>query len=193
MNADGLVLAGGRSRRFGSDKRKAMLGGRSLLAICCQRVGGAVGAGVYVAAPRRAELPALPATVAFVADECPGAGPLAGITAALDRSRRAGVVVLACDLPMVRSSTLVRIAALGIANRRVVAVRGRAGWEPLLAFYPRTALQQLRSGLREGPRALHSWLDKLGALALVDIAAEELTNMNRASDLDRVSKRAKGF
>ncbi len=188
MNVDGLVLAGGRSSRFGSDKAGATLGGRTLLSISYRTVAGAVGGAVYLAGAGQAGPRDLAPAVLRIVDECSGAGPLGGIAAALGRSRRAGVVVLACDLPLVKTSTLVRMATLGLASGRAVAARTSRGWEPLAAFYPRTALQQLRSGLREGPRALHLWLDKLGALAVTGIAGDELTNINRPRDLERLTR-----
>lgn len=188
MNVDGVVLAGGRSQRFGSDKSVATLNGRTLLATCHKAMAGAVGGRVYIAAGSR-ELVPWPAGAVRVADECSGAGPLAGITAALACTHGAGVLVLACDLPRVRTATLHAIGALGVARGRAVAARGSRGWEPLLAFYPRAALQQLRSGLREGPRALHLWLDRLGALAVTGIGAGELININRVSDLERLVRR----
>ncbi|MFP6626526.1 MAG: molybdenum cofactor guanylyltransferase [Deltaproteobacteria bacterium] len=190
MRVDGVVLAGGASRRFGSDKRNAMVGGRSLLELACHKMSAAVSGTVFVAGGRGGQVSA-GGRVAVV-DAVAGAGPLGGIVAGLLCSRADGLLVLACDMPNLRVSTLRSMAALGTASARATAPRGSRGWEPLAAYYPRHTLQLLVAGLRDGVRAPHLWLDRLGALAVRGTSAWELVNVNRPADLARAGLAAAG-
>lgn len=87
MVIDGLILAGGRSRRFGADKRVEPVGGRSMAALAYDKLAGVVDGTIYVATgDRRERLPGLERAVVIV-DEAPGRGPLGGLSSALLRSR----------------------------------------------------------------------------------------------------------
>lgn len=176
---DGLLLAGGRSRRFGSDKRRARLDARTLAEHALALLRGAVGGVVFVAGRDSFDHPV---QAIVVEDADAGAGPLAGIVGALLRSRD-GVVVLPCDAPLVRAGTLAVVASLARRERRAVVVRSRRGLEPLVAFYPRSALPFLSNQLRGGQRALHRVLARLGALEVEVADARELHNVNRPEDL----------
>ncbi len=72
-----IVLAGGESRRFGSDKLSADVAGRALLEIALD--GLPDGWGVAVVGPPRQ----LPREVTFLREEPPGGGPAAGLITGL--------------------------------------------------------------------------------------------------------------
>ena len=126
-----------------------------------------------------------PVQAILVADAAAKAGPLGGLVAALLRARF-GVLVLPCDAPLVRTDTLAAVVRLGRRTARTVCVRSRHGIEPLVAFYPRSALPFLCAGLREGNRALHRLLGHLGAATIEAPDARELHNVNRPGDLERL-------
>jgi molybdopterin-guanine dinucleotide biosynthesis protein A len=96
----GVVLAGGRSQRFGGvDKTRLPLGGRTLL----QR---AIDALVPVTT-RRLVVGGVPGrSVETVPDRFPGAGPLGGILTALDAIDTSHALLLAVDLPFISGSLL---------------------------------------------------------------------------------------
>jgi molybdopterin-guanine dinucleotide biosynthesis protein A len=182
VTVDGLVLAGGRSRRFGSDKRLAVLDGKPLLeiavgklrSVCSGRIMIAAGATVGEVEPTKGAV--------VIADCVQSCGPLAGILSGLLRSQ-SGVLVLACDLPWVRISTLRSLARLGSRINRAVAVRSSRGWEPLVAYYPVSAAPVIRARIQGGALAVHKLLDCLGAVSLACATPGELRNVNRPEDL----------
>ena len=191
MVIDGLILAGGRSRRFGADKRVEPVGGRGMAALAYDKLAGVVDGTIYVATgDRRERLPGLERAVVIV-DEAPGRGPLGGLSSALLRSRD-GVLVVACDLPNLRRSTLERIARAARSGSRPVALRGPHGWEPLVAWYPRSALQTVRTALRSSRPAPFLVLERLGALALPVADAGEVINVNTRSDLAAANAARRG-
>lgn len=180
IRVDGVLLAGGKSRRFGRDKRRERLGDRSLAEHALGLLRGCVDGCVFLAGRGGFDHPV---GATFVVDAAPGAGPLGGLVAALALSRF-GVLVLPCDVPLLRADTLAAVARLGRRRARTVVVRSPRGLEPLIAFYPRTALPILAAGLREGNRALHRLLTALAPLEIPVGESRELHNVNRPADLE---------
>lgn len=177
---DGLLVAGGRSRRFGRDKRRERVGSQTLAERALELLRGSVDGEIFLAGTGAFDHPR---AAIFVADAAPGMGPLGGLVAGLLRSRF-GVLVLPCDAPLLGADTLRSVAHLGRHRARTVVVRSSRGLEPLVAFYPRSALPLLAAGLREGNRALHRLLPRLGALEIRALDGRELHNVNRPGDLE---------
>jgi molybdopterin-guanine dinucleotide biosynthesis protein A len=184
IRVDGLVLAGGRSRRFGSDKRLALFDGNELVRLAAAKLAAVCDGIVYVGVGARSEQLPVSGLAVLIADDVRGRGPLGGIATALRRSRD-GLLVLACDLPLVRVSTLGRLVrAAKQRPERPAALRSGAGWEPLIAWYPRSALHVVESELRSAKPAPYSVLERLGATALPVMDGGEMINVNTPGDLD---------
>lgn len=157
----GVVLAGGRGSRVGGrDKGLLRRGGRplvaepaALLARYSQRV--------LISANRHRPLYARFAD-RVVADTRPGyAGPLAGISAALDAVRARIVLVLPCDvgpLPADLPQRLIRALALNGTSEAAV-VRDPQRCQPLVAALRGRLKDSLNHYLDEGGRSVHGWLD----------------------------------
>lgn len=134
----GLVLAGGKSRRMGTDKARLSVDGESLLERQLRLLQelGAVERLVSVAPDTPAAV--WPNGIRQVVDAVPDAGPLAGLAAGLAAARTPWVLALAVDLPALDVSFLRRLLAQVKADRaQGVVPRMAAGWEPLAALYPR--------------------------------------------------------
>jgi molybdopterin-guanine dinucleotide biosynthesis protein A len=96
----GVVLAGGRSQRFGGvDKTRLPLGGRTLLQRAVDALAEVTTACLVVGGEPRAGVDAVP-------DRYPGAGPLGGLLTALDRVESSHALLLAADLPFISGSLL---------------------------------------------------------------------------------------
>jgi molybdopterin-guanine dinucleotide biosynthesis protein A len=180
---DGLLVAGGRSRRFGTDKRRAALAGRTLAERSLSVLRRTVDGDVFVAGDGAFDHPV---SAIFVGDAVAGAGPLGGLVGALLHARF-GVLVMPCDAPLVRTDTLASLARLGRRSGQVVVVRSSRGIEPLVAFYPKRVLPFLSAGLREGNRALHRLIGRIGALEIDAPDPREMHNVNHPEDLARIA------
>ena len=92
-----IVLAGGRSSRFGRDKLAEPLDGRPLLHHAIDAVRPIAGEVLVVVSPDGA--PALPRDVILVRDRSAFEGPLAGLLAGLDATDADVVLVTGGDMP----------------------------------------------------------------------------------------------
>ena len=105
----GIVLAGGRSRRFGGDKLGALVDGRTLLQRSVEAVGNVCREVLVVLAPDAPE-PDLPAglsvPIRFVRDPEPFGGPLVGIAAALAQASQPVALVAGGDMPWLEGEVL---------------------------------------------------------------------------------------
>jgi molybdopterin-guanine dinucleotide biosynthesis protein A len=134
-----VVLAGGTSRRFGSDKLAAPLGGSTVL----DTVLASLPAGWDVVAVGPARKTRRPVT--WTREDPPGGGPLAGVAAGIALVRTTLVAVVAGDMPYAGPAVPALVAALRAASTDVVGVVARdeeGVSNPLLAAYRTDALRE---------------------------------------------------
>ena len=178
----GAVLCGGRSTRYGSDKARQVVAGRTLVERTLDSLAPArerllVGRSYPVAGAR------------FVPDLRAGLGPLGGLETALSTASNPWVAVAACDLPCL-TETFWRLLCRRAEEGRAVVVRGAGGrLEPLAALYPRSVLEIAGARLDGG---LLDVQGLLRGLPLVTVERDEveavcghsvLRNVNRPNDL----------
>lgn len=203
----GAVLVGGQSRRFGSPKARAVLHGVPLVERAVRALAPCCGAGVVAVGGSGDEAAGLVPGVGAVPDRRSGAGPLAGLEAALVEARERGaegVVLLACDLPAVDW-----LVVAGLAQRwrgieapadGAVALSGPDGLQPLCGVYGVGLAGPLATFLDtvhadRGPAA-RAWADSLGRslepIPVDDAAASSgasprtlLLNVNHVGDIER--------
>ena len=147
----GIVLAGGKSERFGSDKAMALLDGRPLLdhvlealdAVCAEIVVAGGSAAVQRNVDGRSR-------VRFVPDETRGRGPLAGLIAGLGASRTELCFASSCDAPLLNGA-LVEFLSHRASNADVVCAEIGGRLEPLSAVFRAPAcLPHFRACLEHG-------------------------------------------
>ncbi len=201
----GALLAGGRSLRFGRDKARAPFHGRTLARHAAAEFARMPEVGpLLVIAPR----PYREIDAAWTRDPVAGAGPLAGLVAALRWARRRGhawVLVRACDLPYAgpplwhallrsRGGRAAVVPAWGV--RTGPPGRPRSGTappsgalEPLAAAWHVRALPELERALADGVRAVHAVAVRLDATPVPVRRLQALAgpralhNVNRPRDL----------
>ena len=185
-----VVLAGGRSARFGRDKLAEPIDGRPLLDHAIECVRSLADEIVVVLAPSDAR--ALPSGVRTVHDPVAFEGPLAGLGAGLEALRSPIALIVGGDMPSLRTSVL---AAL-LASRRdgdsvIAALRDgdRARPLPIAVRVPDVAAAVDRL-LERGERRLGAVLDELPTTVIeesvwraLDPAAATLRDVDIPADL----------
>ncbi len=165
------VLAGGRSRRFGSDKRLLPVEGTTLLGRTLA-LAATLSDDVVLVVADDADVGRVAPVIAthrgavrVVTDTRSGAGPLAGLEAALDAARHGLVLVLAGDHPRLGADllTLLLDTARTLPSARAVTLAGPLGPEPMLTVHRRTSLGEVGAALDAGVRRMVDMLDRLGA------------------------------
>lgn len=134
MSVVGVVLAGGRSSRFGRDKALLEIGGETLLQRTVATVRAACGAALIVG-PLERELQA-PGTP-VVQDDLPSIGPLGGIATALRGQRGSAVLVVAVDMPFLKVELLRHLIALASEADVVLPVVDGRGQQLHAVYGPR--------------------------------------------------------
>jgi molybdopterin-guanine dinucleotide biosynthesis protein A len=147
MDAEGWVLAGGRSLRMGRDKARVELAGRSLLGRMLEKL-EALGVRARVAGLRE---PVDGVTAEAIPDAHPDRGPLSGMETALGRSEAELVLVLGVDLPLLETEFLawmLRRAETTGAMATIPQLLGEP--QPLCAVYRRELVRGVRAALEAG-------------------------------------------
>lgn len=185
MHLPVYILAGGQSRRFGSNKARAVCGGELMVRRVARQF-EPYSAGVTVVA-RGADAYA-DLGLRTIADREPGLGPAGGLfTALMDRQAQQGagwLWLVSCDLVAVDAKLLRRLEAAREQAEHAVALR-HAHWEPMPGLYHTSIEPGVRAFLESGGRAMQKLLDHVKATALRAEPGEALPRQfNTAAELE---------
>jgi molybdopterin-guanine dinucleotide biosynthesis protein A len=191
----GIVLAGGASRRFGSDKLAASLEGRTLLERSIAALAEVTDEVLVVVAPGDdRSLPALGVPIRRVVDPEAFGGPLVGLLAGLEEAREPLALGIGGDMPSLVPEvlrSLVRALVAGEGSIDAVALEDRGTTRPLpLAVRNGAATEMARRLLADDERSLRSLLARLRTRAIPEIEwraldpeAATLRDVDRPGDL----------
>ncbi|GAB5559405.1 MAG: molybdenum cofactor guanylyltransferase [Synoicihabitans sp.] len=160
MTFDAVVLAGGQSRRMGTDK--ALLphpqSGQSLVLHQLNLLQTVNATRRFVSARPGQKLPILPPDVTRI-DDAGTEGPLAGIVATLNITTQSHLLVIPVDLPFLSGSVLQKLSSAAVTLERGIYAETESGPEPLVSLIPRSLKPRLDDAIAGGqrsPRALFS-------------------------------------
>jgi len=177
----GIVLAGGSSSRFGSDKLVASYRGRPLLERAIARV-AEVSDDVIVVMGPGADGRRLPDGTRLVHDSSEGEGPLAGVHAGLLAAVRSDVaIVVAGDMPDVPVSVLRALTAALESGGDAAALAADGTPAPVpIAVRTWPAADAVHTLLHAGRRRLGDVLDVLDTTVVDESVWTELDPERRA-------------
>ncbi len=185
----GLVLAGGRSTRFGTEKAEALWRGRTLLAHVAGRLREVCPKVIAVVRPEQSA-EGWPVDAVVHDDTDAPEGPLRGIVAGLRACQAPYAFVTACDTPCLASG-LVRLLYKRARPDTIAAMPEWGGYpQPLTALYNTGFTAFLAGRLAAGERSPRWLLDaKAGAAAGVGVCAIVPARELRRIDPDGLSFR----
>lgn len=184
-----IILAGGQSRRMGTDKallRLAPEGPRLLEMVLATLKPLASPILISTNRPTEYSWSGLP----LVEDNYPGCGPLAGLEAGLAASPAELNFLVACDMPWLAAPLLEYLLQLAPPYQAVIPLDQAGRAEPLCAVYSKSCLPVIRRNLAGGILKMTGWLTEINTLC---VPAAQLTqydadlwsfrNLNRPEDL----------
>ncbi len=178
----GLILAGGLSRRFGTDKAAHEIRGQTMIQVAYDAL-KAVTDDIIVSV--RSPEQRYDLDVTYVTDRYRGMGPLAGLEAGFRVAKHDWLLVLACDMPLVSPNdveTLLEARASGVDA--VVAIDEDGLTQPLCGCYSRAAAaRHAKSLLQRRQLSMMGLLDRI-EFRTVALSEMALVNVNRPADLE---------
>jgi molybdopterin-guanine dinucleotide biosynthesis protein A len=185
----GVLLAGGQSRRFGSNKALSAMGDCRLIEHPARVLAKLFAHLLLVTnSPELYQFLGWP----MLPDLAPGGGPLAGIEAALTQAQTPYIFVAACDMPELDGALISHLCRLAPGYDAVIPVSAK-GLEPLHGVYARSALPTISAALAAGTRKLQIVLADLKIrtvseaeiLAVTPTGLGSFRNINTIADLAR--------
>jgi molybdopterin-guanine dinucleotide biosynthesis protein A len=186
-----IVLAGGASRRMGTNKALLKLhSGETLIA----RV-------VANLRPLSDDLIVVSKTpdlytgldVRQASDAFPDSGPLAGLLAGLRAARHPWALAVACDMPLVDHRLVRYMVLLGEGHDAVVPIGPTGEPEPLHALYSEACMEPIEQALVAGQRRMISFFDDIRVrfvepreIAIFDPEGTSFFNANTPKDWQRL-------
>ncbi len=178
----GVVLAGGRSRRFGSDKALAVYQGESFISRAFKLL-DSLRLSPVVVTRGDVSYPFPEDTLLY--DYLPEKGPLGGIYTAMRKFPEDDFLVLTCDMPALNEALLVPLIEehrkkpgavfYGLEDVQI---------EPFPALYPRELFSKIYKNIYEDKLAMRDLIQSIEKKIIpLRGPSRELVNINRVSDL----------
>ena len=172
------LIAGGASRRFGSDKALFEFGGRPLWQTQIEKLESLDPAEVVISANASQRFET---EHRVVVDEVPDRGPLGGLVTCLNNIDVGRLLILAVDVAAIPAAFLRRLADFGHCS---VPRHANGSVEPLVAIYPKSIVDLAEQQLAKGRLAMRDLIDigieteQLHPFPIEDSEAALFVNLN---------------
>lgn len=186
----GVLLAGGKSRRMGKDKRYLLVGERTLLERSLEILQTVFRQVVVVIAQDSASLERVASPV--VRDLIPDCGSLGGLYTGLKQASTEHVFVVACDMPFLNPLVIRHFVNLRL-QADIVMAKLSNGLHPMHAVYGKACLPLLEQMIEvrnlkiqdlASQAALRVHFVTATDLAAIDPTARSFHNVNTPADLE---------
>ncbi len=186
MKASAVILAGGESRRFGSDKSLLRVGGELLVERSIREWGGVFEEVVIACGARKKFF--LPG-VAEAVDVYPERGPLGGVHAGLGAARFQWVFVAACDMPGIDEEFIAELFQYADDGCRIVLPRHDGILEPLCGLYHKDCFAVAEKMLSENRNCI---LDMYDVVPVRYVKTKNcFFNVNYPKDVELIGRRTR--
>lgn len=179
------VLAGGRSSRMGRNKALLPLNGKTVIEKVIDEVRACCSALMLITnSPDKYMHLGYPCRP----DVLPGGGPLSGIHAALTHAGTEYVLVVSCDIPLVRREIFEQLTA-ALPGYDIVIFKHRQ-FEPLCALYRQTCIPALEELIAHGDYRIIDLFPTLRVKVLRTASADVFRSINTDADYESVIRAA---
>ena len=181
--ATAIIMAGGGSRRMGTDKSMLLINGRPIIERICEQLRGSF-EHILISADDVEKFSFLGFEV--VPDKVPGQGPLMGIASALEASSNEINFVMACDIPHIELGYIRRMLDEAVDSKAdiVLPTAGNGKYEPLFAIYRKSALEAIKRVLSLGGRKISEVFTRCTVKYIELENADWLVNLNTLAEYE---------
>lgn len=189
----GILLAGGKSRRMGKDKRFLQLGEHTLFDRSLSVLRSLFQTVLVIIAQ---DSPPLETDVSVLRDLVPDCGSLGGLYTGLRQAATAHVFVVACDMPFLNLEVIRYMVGLK-ADADIVIARLESGLQPTHAVYSHRCLPVVEEMVRSRRMKLQDLVSHPSLqvrlitdaeLAQIDPDGRSFLNVNTPSDFERARR-----
>ena len=181
----GIILAGGKSSRIGSDKGFLLLKHKSFIHHISEARQPLVNNIIIVSNNPDYDIFKLKRVNDLISD----AGPLAGVYTGLHYSNTKNNLVLSCDVPLINTDTLKKLTEQVEDYADVIQLKSKGKTMPLIAMYKNHCENHFFELLQQGERRLRFAVNKLNVKTIVlNTALEKFTaNINTLTNLNEIT------
>jgi molybdopterin-guanine dinucleotide biosynthesis protein A len=189
MEATGIILAGGESKRMGREKGLVLYKGKPLIQYSIDILKGNCSQILISSNTKSYEFTGYP----LVPDEVKGIGPVGGIHACLKASKTDHNIILACDMPFISDAYLQFLIDHHSDSMVAVPWFGKDKYEPVSAYYHKDFSDVLAAYISLGNYKLPEIFNKTPVKKLSvegqDFYHEKLFyNINSIEDLTNINQ-----
>lgn len=189
MNADnnitGIILAGGKSTRMGTDKGLLKIENKTFVACVIDAVKPLVDDIIIVSDNPDYD------QFGFkrIDDIIKEAGPVAGLYAGLKHSKTDDNLVLSCDVPMISTEVLGQLLKPEFYSYEVVQIQSKGKTMPLIARYKKDCLTTCYNLLMQGERRLRLAVSQFNTKSVLidEKHSDVVKNVNTKEDLETIN------
>jgi molybdopterin-guanine dinucleotide biosynthesis protein A len=180
----GIVLAGGKSSRMGSDKGLMKIDNKTFVENVIAAMEPLVNEIIIVSNNLEYD------QFGFyrVEDDIKDSGPLAGLYSGLKHSDSEFNLVLSCDIPMIKTEILEKLIEADYKKYEVTQIQSHNKTMPLIAIYQKQCMHKCLELLQQGERRLRVAVNQLKTeTILIDSEFDPFVkNVNTKEDLKTI-------
>lgn len=184
-NITGIVLAGGKSSRMGSDKGLLKINNKTFVEYVIDAVKPLVEEILIVSNNEEYNQ----FGYQRVEDSIKNSGPLAGLYSGLLHSKTEYNLVLSCDVPMIKTNILQLLIETNKNNYDVIQLQYENETMPLIALYKKQCMHKCLELLQQGEKRLRFAVNQFNTKTIsVDSEWNQyLKNINTKEDLKKIN------
>ena len=185
QNITGIILAGGKSSRIGSDKGFLLLNNKPFIQHIIEAMQPLVSSIIIVSNNPDYDIFKLKRTNDLIAN----AGPLAGVYTGLHYSNTENNLVLSCDIPLINTEILKKMTEQIEENVDVIQLESKDKSMPLIAMYKKHCESKIFELLEQGERRLRFAVNQFKVKTIVLNKEQEkfTTNINTLRNLNEIT------
>jgi molybdopterin-guanine dinucleotide biosynthesis protein A len=180
----GIVLAGGKSSRMGSDKGLIKIDNKTFVENVIAAMEPLVNEIIIVSNKPEYD------QFGFyrVEDDIKDSGPLAGLYSGLKYSNSEFNLVLSCDIPIIKTEILEKLIEVDYKNYEVTQIESHNKTMPLIAIYQKQCMHKCLELLQQDERRLRVAVNQLKTKTIVIDSEYDpfVKNVNNKEDLKTI-------